>query len=350
MSNDYQNILIIKPSAIGDIVHALPVLRALRTAAPDARITWLVRQEFAPLLECVNELDDILLFDRKKLGRWHYRPAAFKALRSFARNLKSAQYDLVLDLQGLFRTGLFAWLTRCPQRIGMADSREGAGLFYTRKIPRPVDSIHVLDYYHALLQAAGIHTRPITEIQFHLPDQAAAAIRQKLTRAGLTRDYLVLIPGSAHPDKCWPADRFAKMAEYLNRHYDLDIVIIGTQTDKPVIDAIKARCGIPLIDLMGQTALTELIALLKTAAGVVSNDTGPGYIAAAMHIPTVLIFGRTNPMRVGPYGRPECIAAVQPDRRSPRIESRNPAHCIEHVAFDLVLEKITAQLNSRRNP
>lgn len=350
MTADAKNILIVKPSALGDIVHALPVLGAVRAARPDAHITWLVRREFAPLLECVDGLDDILLFDRKQLGRWFWRPAAAKALLNFLRTLKNSRYDLVLDLQGLFRTAFFARLTGCPRRIGMADSREFAGLFYTRKVPRPADSLHVLDYYFALLDAAGIHADPTADVSFKISAPAAASIHQKLQRAGVTGGYLVLVPSSAHPNKCWPPERFAALAEQLNRRYSLDIVIIGTARDKPVIDAIAARTDLHLADLSGRTDITELLALLVRARGVVANDTGPGHIAAAMRVPTVLVFGHTNPMRVGPYHRPECIAAVDPQQRPDTIESRDPAHRIENVPLAMVLDKITAQLNTAEDP
>ena len=346
MGNHYKNILIIKPSALGDIVHALPVLETLRVSLPDARITWLVRREFAPLLECVNGLDEILLFDRKLLGRWYYRPSAFGALCDFMRKLKNSRYDLVLDLQGLFRTALFGWMTGCPKRIGMADARELAGLFYTLKVPCPENSIHVLDYYYALLKEAGIDGLPTTEAFLKIPDETAASVNQKLAQAGIPRKYIVLVPSSAHPNKCWPAERFAKLAEDLNHQFDLSIVVIGTQKDRPIIDAIKAYCPIQLIDLTGKTTVAELVALLQQAQGVVSNDTGPGHIAAAMHIPTVLIFGHTNPMRVGPYQRPECVAAIEPDRRPALIESPDPAHRIENVPFELVWEKIIMQLKN----
>ncbi|MBL7215409.1 MAG: glycosyltransferase family 9 protein [Phycisphaerae bacterium] len=349
MGNGYKNILIIKPSAMGDIVHALPVLGALRAAVPGARITWLVRREFAPLLECFDGLDEILLFDRKLLGHWYYRPAAFKALFGFMQTLRRHDYDLVLDLQGLFRTALFGYMTRCPRRVGMADSRELAGLFYTQKVSRPEYSVHVLDYYHALLKGVGIDSLPATETFFKVSNEAVASVKQKLEQAGISRKYLVLAPSSAHPSKCWPAERFAKLVEYLNRQFDLAVVVIGASKDRPVIDAIKAHCNIPLVDLVGKTTIVELIALLQGARGVVSNDTGPGHIAAAMHIPTVLIFGHTNPMRVGPYQRPECVAAIEPDQRPPFIESPDPSHRIEHVPFELVLDKITMQLKNGCN-
>ena len=330
---------------MGDIVLAMPVLASLRAAFPDARISWLVRNEFAPLLECVSGLDDIVLFDRKLLGNWYYSPAAFKALRNFIRRLKNNRYDLVLDLQGLFRTALFGWMTGCAKRIGMADCREFAGMFYTHRVPRPADSMHLLDYYHALLAKAGIDAVSATESFMNVPEEARVSVRQKLEHAGIpSQDYFVLVPSSAHFSKCWPTERFVKLAETIHQQFGVAIVIIGTEKDRAIIDAIKTSSRVPVIDLANRTTLLELIALLQTAKGVVSNDTGPGHIAAAMHVPTVLIFGHTNPMRVGPYRRPECVAAIEPDNRPAAIESSDPKHNVENVPLELVLDEITAQL------
>ncbi len=347
MTNDHQNILIIKPSAMGDIVHAMPVLAALRASLPQARISWLVRKDFAPLLGCVEGLDEILLFDRKQLGQWFYKPAAFKTLRTFMRTLKKNRYDLVLDLQGLFRTALFGRMTGCSKRIGMANHRELAGLFYTHQVQRPADSMHLLDYYHALLRQAGIEAAPVTTPLMNAPKEAVVSVREKLEQNGISKQgYFVLVPSSAHASKCWPADRFAQLAERLHQQFGLAAVVIGTEKDRAIIEAITAACSIPITNMMGKTTILELVALIQTAKAVVSNDTGPGHIAAVMHVPTVLIFGHTNPMRVGPYGRPECVAATEPDNRPRITESSDPKHLIKNVPLELVLKKITAQLEA----
>ncbi|MBC8378601.1 MAG: lipopolysaccharide heptosyltransferase I [Planctomycetes bacterium] len=348
MTHDYKNILIIKPSAMGDVVHAMPVLASLRAAFPDARISWLVRNEFAPLLECVSGLDEIVLFDRKLLGKWFYSPAAFKALRGFMRSLKNNRYDLVLDLQGLFRTAFFAWVTDSAKRIGMVDCREFAGFFYSHRICRPLNSMHLLDYYHALLADAGVDAVLATESYLNTPEEAKVSVRQKLEQAGIpSKDYFVLMPSSAHFSKCWPVERFVKLAETIHQQFGAAIVVIGTEKDRSIVDAIKTSCQSPVVDLANRTTILELIALLQNAKGVVSNDTGPGHIAAAMHVPTVLIFGHTNPMRVGPYRRPECIAAIEADNRPKTIESNNPKHSIENVPLELVLNKLKAQLKPK---
>ena len=341
---DYKNILIIKPSALGDIVHALPVMGSLRASFPTARISWLVRREFAPLLECVEGLDEILLFDRTLLGHWYYRRSAFKALRHFMHTLKSNHYDLVLDFQGLFRTALFTHTTGCPVRMGMADSREFAGLFYTQKIQRPADSVHVLDYYNALLKAAGVeHFSAACDLT--PPEEATQTILQKMSKHRLhSKKFAILIPSSAHTDKCWPAERFAAIAEKLHDSYGFDIAAVGTGQDKAIVRAIQSHCRIPIADFTGQTSIKELLALFYQAGTVISNDTGPGYMAIETGMPTVIIYGNVNPQRVAPYHRPECIAAIEPDQRGVGIRTTNPAHDIKNVTLDMVWEKLNALL------
>jgi len=147
MSDNFKNILIIKPSALGDIVLALPVLSALRRSFPDAKISWLVRSEFAELIENHPHLNEVILFDRKLLGRAWYDRTAFGALLSFIDRLRQSKFDCVLDLQGLFRTAALSRLSGCRQRYGMADTREFGYIFYSEKISQDSNCIHLVDYY-----------------------------------------------------------------------------------------------------------------------------------------------------------------------------------------------------------
>jgi heptosyltransferase I len=344
--NHYSNILIIKPSALGDIIHALPALPALRAAFPKARLTWLVRTPFAPIFDCVKEVDERLLFDRSKMSAWFYKPSAFKSLCDFRKQLKEPRFDLVLDFQGLLRSAIFAKMTGCPQRIGLAEAREGARLFYTQTAQRPQQSAHILDYYFAALKLTGIDAEP-ADYKLTAPDEAQLSAAAKLTASGLQpSQYAVLVPGSAHDSKCWPAERFARAAEYLHEKYRLKVAAVGSAHEKAVISRIQQHARVPIADLSGQTRLPELVAVFQQAACVISNDTGPGHIAAAAGRPTVLVFGHTNPLRLGPYNRPECIAAVDIQNRGISVDSPNPAYRIEHVTVKMVLDKVNAQFEN----
>ncbi|HOK96076.1 MAG TPA: glycosyltransferase family 9 protein [Anaerohalosphaeraceae bacterium] len=341
---DYHNILIIKPSALGDIVHALPVLSSLRASFPKSRLSWLVRKEFAPLLECAEGLDNIITFDRKEMGRWYRNRRALMSLLELRNQLRAARFDLVLDLQGLLRSAIFAWMTGCPDRIGMREAREGAHLFHTRIIDRPAGTVHLLDYYHSILQAIGASVR-LTECPLTVPPAAENSILQKMQLYGLRpKQFLVLIASSAHASKCWPPQHFAAAAESLHKRFGWDTAAVGTAGDKTAIEAIQSCCRIPVANLAGQTSIPELIALFRHSAAVISNDTGPGHIALAVKSPAVLVFGPTNPLRLGPYRRPECIAAIDPDKRGCAVKSSNPAYRIEHVPAEMVIEKILEQI------
>jgi len=226
----HKNILIIKPSALGDIVHALPVLPSLRQAFPQAKLTWLVRKEFAPLMECTKGLDEMLLFDRKGLSKWFCCLRAFRCLCDFRKQLREGQFDLVLDLQGLFRSAIFAKLTGCKNRVGLKEAREFANLFYTHHIDRPAESVHILDYYFAVLKEIGVQTC-LPECKLAAPTAAQDSIRQKLEAAQLApKKFIVLIPSSAHAYKCWPAEKFAKLAEVFHQRHGWDAVVVGTQS------------------------------------------------------------------------------------------------------------------------
>jgi heptosyltransferase-1 len=341
---DYTNILIIKPSALGDIVHALPVLTSLRAVFPQAKLTWLVRKEFAPLLECAEGLDETLLFDRKGMAKWFCCPQAFRRLWDFRRQLRNGQFDLVLDLQGLFRSAIFAKMTGCPARVGMKEAREFSHLFHTRQVDRPAESVHILDTYFAVLRNIGVETC-LPECKLAAPAAAQDSVREKLEANQLTpKKFIVLIPSSAHAYKCWPAERFAKLAEAFHRQYGWPAVVVGTQSESVYAKTIQANAASPVIDLTGQTRIPGLVALFDQASAVVSNDTGPGHIALATDTPGVVIFGNTNPLRLGPYQRPECIVAVDPENRGTEIKDTKPAHKIENVTVEMVLEKIEAQL------
>lgn len=331
-------ILILKPSSLGDIVHALPVLSGLRRACPRARITWMVRTELASLFECVRGLDEVLLFDRRTIGRWT-RPAAFAELRALLRKLRRGRFDIVLDLQGLLRSALFARWTGCRIRIGLAEAREGAGFFYTHTASAP-NSPHIIDYYQEVLQLLGVPAEPVN-FGIEPSPQARQTARELLQKENIqSKQFAVLIPGSAHERKCWPADRFARIAEFLAREAQLRVVASGSQKEGAVVEKIAGMCQVPINDFAGKTSLPQLAGLLEQAAVVVGNDTGPAHLAAAMDVPTVVIFGPTNPARLGPYRKPDAVAAIDPFGRGRTIDNPNPEYRIENITVERVLKQI----------
>jgi heptosyltransferase I len=340
MSDGPKKILIIKPSALGDIILALPALSAIKHSFPQASVSWLVRPEFAPLITGHPYIDDIILFDRKRLSKWWYDADSFKAFSSLVKQLKAGQFDLVFDFQGLFRTGYFSWVTGCKRRFGMAGAREMAHLFYTDKISQDASSIHLVDYYLKMVEAAGAKQG---EVEFELPEDkgAAESVSKLLKSQGMDRNYAVIVPGAAQPNKRWPIERFAELAEKINSRFGLQIIATGSQGERGYIDAIGKR----VINLAGKTSVRELVPLMKGASLVVSNDTGPGHIAAAVDVPIVMIFGPTNPARVCPYKRPDCVVAVEPNERGMNADSYDPRHDIRHITVEQVFETVCRQIS-----
>mgnify|MGYP001607348468 CR=1 FL=1 len=347
MSENFKNILITKPSSLGDIVLALPALRALRMSFPESKISWLIRPEFAQLIENHPHLDEIITFDRKLLGKAWFHPGAFGVLMSLIRKLRRGRFDVVFDFQGLFRTASLAWLSGCKLRFGMANAREFATIFYTHKVHQNIECIHMVDYYLKIIQAAGARDYGV-EFVFPKNPGAEDSVGGLLASHGIKDNYAVLIPSSAHQDKCWPPERFARLADKISSHYNLSIVASGSTSEAGIIEKVKEKADVPIASLVGRTSLSELVALLKRARLVVSNDTGPGHIAAALGVPLVLIFGRTNPIRLEPYRRKHCVMAIEPDGRGTAISSADPKYDIKNITVEQVYQKIAEQLKAAR--
>ena len=342
----YKNILITKPSSLGDIVLALPALTALHRNFPEAEISWLVRPEFAPLLESHPHLNEIIPFDRKLLGRAWYHCGAFGALIRLIRQLRRKRFDAVFDFQGLFRTASLGWLSGGQRRFGPANARELANIFYTDKVPQDADSIHRVDFYLKMIRAAGASD---LSVEFIVPDDPTAAdsVAKLLARHDIAgNDYVVFIPGSAQRDKCWPTERFAILAEKIASDYGLPIIASGTASESDIIEDLRKKSKVPITSLAGQTSLKELIALLRAARLVVSNDTGPGHIASALGTPLVMMYSWSNPARIAPYGRTECMVANEPYSRGNKIKSTDPRHSIEAITLEQVWQKAQEQLGN----
>ena len=181
------------------------------------------------------------------------------------------------------------------------------------------------------------------EAEFKLPEDAGAAekIDKLLKSQGVNAKYAVIVPGAAQPNKRWPIERFAELAGKIGERFGLSIVATGSQGEREYIEAIGKR----VINLAGKTSVRELIPLMKKASLVVSNDTGPGHIAAALGVPIVMIFGPTNPARVCPYKRPQCVVAIEPNERGMKADSYEPRHDITHITVEQVFETVCRQMS-----
>jgi lipopolysaccharide heptosyltransferase I len=321
-----QRILIVKPSAIGDVVHTLPVLNLLRKRFSAAHIAWLVTPACSGILDGHPQLNEIILFDRH---------GGVAAIREVCRKLRAGKFDLVLDLQGLLRSGIFTFATRAPVRVGFANAREMAPAFYNRRIEVLNAEVHAMDRYLAMAEAIGCECGPV-EYVWPTDDADRFAVK---TMVG-DRCYAVLLPGTNWATKRWPAEKFAALVEPLKNRFGLDTVIAGRGQDTAAMAALAGGA----INLTDKTTLRQLVALLENAAVVIANDSGPMHIAAALGRPLVTLFGPTNPVRTGPYQRQDTV--VRLDIVCSPCYSRKCSHqsCLQQLAIEPVLAEVARQL------
>ena len=295
-----RRILLIKPSSLGDIVHALPVLAALRHAYPDAHIAWLVGSSFAGLLAEHPLINEVIPFDRRRYGRMLTSPSILREFLAFVGDLRRRRFDLVVDLQGLVRSGFMAWATGAKRRIGFADAREMAWAFYSQRVAVPGNAVHAVDKNCALASEMGLQ---ISRPEFPLPitPRARTAMQDRLSAAGLTHGrFIAVLPGARWESKRWTAEKFAELLCRLAATDPRPCVLLGAPDERPFAEQIRAA-GARAIDLVGSTSLAELAAALDLAEVVVSHDSGPMHVAAALGRPIVALFGPTDSRKTGPY-------------------------------------------------
>jgi heptosyltransferase I len=329
--NPPRRVLIVKPSAIGDVVHTLPILELLRRRWPGAHIAWLVTPVCAGLVEGHPLLNEVIRFDRRLFARF-WRPGVMRALWQFLRGLRRRRFDLVIDFQGLLRSGVMTWATRAPHRVGFANARELAWLFYNHRVPVGTMEQHAIDRYLKLAAAVGCETQPLRFV-FPVTDADRSRVAELL---GGVPEYAVLLPGTNWATKRWPVEHFASLVRPLRERFGLASVVAGGPGDAELGQAIPGA-----MNLAGRTTLRELVALLEGASLVVANDSGPMHIAAALGRPLVTPFGPTNPIRTGPYGRMDSVVRMElPCSPCYSRRCRNPVQlqCLRELDPQRVLE------------
>jgi len=287
-----EKILVVKPSSLGDVVHSLPFLNAINAGFPGASIHWVIAKGLEGILEAhpmIQKLWVINKDDWKKIGNLKVTVSELKEL---FRNLRKERYDIVFDLQGLLRSGIITSATDAPVRIGFKEAREGSRFLYTHKIEGG-KNIHAVDRYLKMAQFAGCD---ISNIFFPLPPvlRTSPSVQTPCSPG----EYAVIVPGTRWKTKKWPAERFGKLASRL----PLRTIVVGDKNEKDIADEIVSLADGRATSLAGETDLIGLTEIMKHAKFIVSNDSGPMHIAAALGVPVFAIFGPTAPERTGPYG------------------------------------------------
>ena len=339
-------ILILKPSSLGDVVQALPVLRLLRRHLPDSAIHWWIDSTLRGLLEDDPDLNGLFLFERR---RWS-SPLHWDELVASIRQMRSCKFDWVLDLQSLARSGLFAWLANGGLTIGLDDAREGARGFYDIAVPRPGFHTHAVDWYLEVLRSLGV---PVHWNFIWLParEQAANAVKQKW-RTDSAR-WVVLQPGARWSNKRWPLEHFIELVQRLAEDYGaLRFAVLGSHNDAVLGQRIAGAAPKRCLDLTGRTSLAELIEWIRLSELMVTNDTGPMHLAAALGKPVVALFGPTEPRRTGPYGQIDRVIRLTSLPCAPCLKDtcayEKPIECLRGISPAVVLAEVRRQLAGLR--
>ena len=303
-----QRMLIIKPSALGDVATTLPLLCDLKALFPESRIDWLLDPTLADLVRGHDALHELIYFDRKKIGGWLTHGTSRSNLRALIQTLKQNQYDIVFDAQGLLRSSWLAKASGAKVRVGFADAREGARFLYTHRVNIP--RLRELAVVRMRSLATAVAPQR-TIVEFRMPVQPAAVLKIKAMISG-HQPLAAVFPGARWDAKRWSEQGYAQIVQNLT-DAGLRVLVLGSPNEKMLCQQVIEQSRVTALNLAGSTNLAELIAAISLARIVIGNDSGPLHVAAALGKPLVGLYGPTDPVSVGPYGQMEHVLRfVQP--------------------------------------
>jgi lipopolysaccharide heptosyltransferase I len=329
------NILIVRLGALGDVVHAIPAAAALRRAHPAARIDWLVESRHRPLVDLVTAIDRVIVLERPTLDGWV----------NVTRVLRSTAYDVAIDFQGLLKSAILARASGAARVIGFS-------IWHLReKTARPfyssagdVDAAHVIRKNLALLRQIQIDD---DEIAFPIADPPSTALDEVRRTIGDQR-FALVNPGAAWPNKRWPPQWYGEVASFLREECRLTPIVLWGPGEESLAQAVVNAASNKAI-AAPPTTIPDLVALSRTAALVISGDTGPLHIATAVGTPTVSLFGPTDPDRNGPWSS-EDVVVSRYDRCGCHYDRRchRDQWCLADVTTAEVCAAVQQRLASRR--
>ena len=335
-----RHILCVRLSAIGDVIHALPIASALREAYPQAEITWIVQQKAYDLVADNPNLDQVVLLPKEswkqefKEKKWQ---TIKKAKRYFADLKAEYDFDLALDVHALFKSALTAYLSGAKKLVGPQDGREGSTLFYDQQIEPPKEEVHQIDRNLQLAKAVGAKIDQVTYDIF-IAKEVKEAVDQLLTDLGVNKakKLIAINPFTTWDAKDWFKDRYAKLADKLISQLDCEVLFTGGPSDQSGVAEIIDTMEQSAYNLAGETSLKEVAELYTRADLFIGGDTGPMHLAVAQGAQSVVLMGPTNPKTHGPYGDQHVV--LQPD-----IECKNCWNRICPLDEHLCMEKISVK-------
>jgi heptosyltransferase-1 len=327
---NFKKILIVKPSSLGDVVHSLPFLYALKKKFPKAEIHWIIAKGLEELLENNLLISKTWIIDKDKWQRISSLSNTLRSLYNLRKNLRKERFDIAIDLQGLLRSGLLAYASGACVRLGFKEAREGASLFYTHKIKGGRD-IHAVDRYLKIASFLGCDIKNIESPILKVSN----AFQNKIDY-----EYVVIAPGARWKTKRWHPELFGELASKLN----IKSIVVGSNSDVEIADNVVNNSKGNAVSLAGKTSLKELINVISKAKFVITNDSGPMHIASALNIPVFSIFGPTNPMRTGPYGKGHTVLQAKIDCSPCYKKLCKSTKCMDSISVEEVFNAIKEKL------
>jgi len=344
------NILIVKLSAIGDVIHTLPSLAALRRCYPEAHISWVVEEAASDLLAEHPMLDRVLVSRRKRwvrgLREGGNRAAVLREIREFLRTLRDRPYDLVIDFHGLFKSAVVVFLSGGRRRLGYDSLQEGSGLFLNERIPEDMGK-HAVERYLDLPRHLGCETgEPEFPIALQEPHFERVAALLASFAVDTSRGFVAVSPVAYWETKLWDEAKFAAVCDRIVRELGLPVVFTGESPEGP-IERIRALMQAPSASAAGRTSLRDLAALYRRASVLLTTDSGPMHLAAAVGTPVVALFGPTSPERTGPYGEGHVVIRRGMDCSPCFRKACETLQCMKSITVDEVFEAVNEKTLSR---
>lgn len=343
------NILIIKLSAIGDVVQTLPALEAIKSAYPASSIDWVVEEAAAGILENHPMINKLLVSRRKTWMRQVRRLRTFRqgseGIRTFLRELRAVSYDMAIDFQGLLKSGLIMAAARSKRKIGFAGTREFSPLFLNEKLPPYDIERHALERYLDVARYLGAKD-PAPTCTLPIAAERAVMLRRLAGLREGGRRIVVMNPVARWTTKLWEERKFAGLADRVAGELHASVLFTGSPDDREVVERIRSRMTAASENWAGTTSLKELAALASLADVFVTTDTGPMHLAAAAGARVVALFGPTSPGRTGPYGAGH--TAVRTGIACSPCFRRNCDHmsCMKGIGIEEVLQRIRTMLEA----
>lgn len=304
-----EGVLLIKPSSLGDVVSAVPVLRGLRRTFPQARIAWLVGRAYAGLIQHDSDLNEVILFDRARFGPPWQWPLATGELVSLVKRLRAGRFQWAIDLQGLFRSGFFALVSGAALRAGFADAREFATAFYNH--PVACRSAHTVDKNIELALGLGIDARK-EDMALQVSPQGDAFAQEMVAWYGLRRKgFIACVPPTRWVTKRYPVRHWRAVIAGLLAQAPV-VVLGGGGREQELCQAVVEGLGPGAINLAGQTDIPQMVAVIAVAAAVVCCDSAAAFVAPAVGTEVLTLLGPTRAERTGPYLGGEAMVARVP--------------------------------------